>query len=97
MFGIFSKRRNKVKCVIALEGKMRQATRDLRAAIKSGAVDKSQFTKDQLKAIELGKCRIPGFAWHTNAQSAPANLQLVPLELHAKVPHINSVSLGIGR
>ncbi|USI73476.1 HNH endonuclease [Sphingomonas morindae] len=78
-------------------GQMRQATRDLRAAIRSGAVDKSQFTQDQLRSIEAGKASIPGFTWHHNAQSAPANMQLVPTELHNKVAHIGTVSLQEGK
>lgn len=75
---------------------MKQATLDLKDAINSGKVDASQFTSEQLKAINAGNPKIPKYTWHHNAQSAPNNMQLVPTKIHEEVSHIGEASLGKG-
>ena len=46
-------------------GQMRMATRDLREQINSGKISRSQFSPEQLKAIQSGMSKIPDHSWHT--------------------------------
>ena len=45
-------------------GQMRMATRDLREQINSGKISRSQFSPEQLKAIQSGRSKIPRLTWH---------------------------------
>ncbi|WP_240033540.1 HNH endonuclease [Neisseria lactamica] len=76
---------------------MRAATRSLRDAIEKGVIPKSNFTSTQLEDIMAGKRTINGYIWHHNAQSAPNNMQLVPLEIHDAVRHTGQNALKKGR
>lgn len=75
---------------------MRAATRQLRDDIKVGRVDGSQFTQEQIQAINKGEQSIPNLTWHHNAQSAPNNMQLVPRKIHEskKIPHSGEGSMN---
>lgn len=75
---------------------MRAATRDLRRAIESGKIPRSQFTARQLKDIESGKQTINGYTWHHNAQGSPNNMQLIPKAIHDAVLHTGQNSLKRG-
>ena len=44
-----------------------------------------------------GRKTINGYIWHHNAQSAPNNMQLVPLEIHDAVRHTGQNALKKGR
>lgn len=76
---------------------MRAATRSLRDAIEKGVISKSNFTSRQLKDIMTGRKTITGYIWHHNAQSAPNNMQLVPLAVHDAVRHTGQNALKQGR
>ena len=82
---------------LSTTGQMRAATRSLRDAIEKGAIPKSNFTSTQLEDIMAGKRTINGYIWHHNAQSAPNNMQLVPLEIHDAVRHTGQNALKKGR
>jgi hypothetical protein len=73
---------------------MRAATRSLRKDIKMGKVDATNFTLDQLSAINSGKAQIPGMTWHHDQQAR--RMQLVSQTKHQQTPHSGSVSLGKG-
>ena len=78
---------------------MRAATRALRDVINSGNVDSSQFTTNQINAINKGKAKIPNLTWHHNAQAAPNNMQLIPENIHntkngTGVPHSGEGSMS---
>ena len=79
---------------------MRAATRSLRDAIdaiEKGVISKPNFTSRQLKDIMTGRKPITGYIWHHNAQSAPNNMQLVPLAVHDAVRHTGQNALTQGR
>ena len=82
---------------LSTTGQMRAATRSLRDAIEKGVIPKSNFTSTQLEDIMAGKRTINGYIWHHNAQSAPNNMQLVPLEIHDAVRHTGQNALKKGR
>ena len=82
---------------LSTTGQMRAATRSLRDAIEKGVIPKSNFTSTQLEDIMAGKRTINGYIWHHNAQSAPNNIQLVPLEIHDAVRHTGQNALKKGR
>ncbi|QQB42981.1 HNH endonuclease [Kingella denitrificans] len=44
-------------------GQMRMATRDLREQINSGKISRSQFSPEQLKAIQSGRSKIPEYTY----------------------------------
>jgi len=50
-----------------------------------------------LKDIMAGRKTITGYIWHHNAQSAPNNMQLVPLAVHDTVRHTGQNALKQGR
>lgn len=76
-------------------GQMSQASKDMWNVIKDDPVAQSKFTSKQLKALEAGRARVPGYTWHHNAQSSPNNMQLVPDSIHSNktVPHTGQNSL----
>ncbi|WP_421522853.1 HNH endonuclease [Neisseria yangbaofengii] len=82
---------------LSTNGQMRAATRNLRDAIEKGVISKSNFTSRQLKDIMAGRKTITGYIWHHNAQSAPNNMQLVPLAIHDAVRHTGQTALKQGR
>ncbi len=68
------------------DGQMRMATRDLREQIKSNPQLKAQFKPEQLKAIEAGKDKIPGYTWHHHQDTG--RMQLVDSKTHNNTSHI---------
>ena len=71
------------------------ATRELRAAIRENPEMARQFTSDQLKAIESGQPRIPGYTWHHNQDGA--TLQLVERTPHRQTGHAGGRQATGGR
>ena len=51
------------------------ATKDLAEAIRKGQVRSSSFNPKQLKAIEKGESKIPGYTWHHHQDTG--RMQLV--------------------
>ena len=76
-------------------GQMSLATKDLDNQIKLGNVSKSQFTDAQLKAIESGKSKIPGYTWHHHQDTG--RMQLVPTDVHKKTGHIGGEKMDKGQ
>lgn len=76
-------------------GQMRLATKDLAEAIKRGEVRSSAFTTKQLKAIEKGKDKIPGYTWHHHQDTG--RMQLVPEEKHSPTGHIGGRAMDKGK
>jgi len=56
---------------------------------------KSNFTDEQLKAIEKGKAKIPDHTWHHHQDGK--TLQLVDQSTHAKTGHTGGRGLTGGR
>lgn len=69
----------------------RDATRNLRDAIRRKEVGIEQFSPEQLAAIEKGADKIPGFTWHHHQDLG--RMQLVPKGLHGKVGHMGGYAL----
>ena len=76
-------------------GQMRMATRDLREQINSGKISRSQFSPEQLKAIQSGKSKIPGYTWHHHQDSG--KMQLVPKGKHNEARHIDGDAMSKGK
>lgn len=76
-------------------GQMRMATRDLREQINSGKICRSQFSPEQLKAIQSGKSKIPGYTWHHHQDSG--RMQLVPKGKHNEARHIDGDAMSKGK
>jgi hypothetical protein len=70
---------------------MRAASKQLREALKTGALDKSKFTHIQLKAIEAGETRIPDCIWHHHQDTG--RMQLIPEDIHEQTRHIGGMSM----
>lgn len=70
---------------------MREATRQLRADIKSGKVNENEFTSKQIEDIKAGKSTIDGYTWHHDANNN--NLQLIPRNIHDSVKHVGETAL----
>ena len=75
-------------------GQMRMATRDLREQINSGKISRSQFSPEQLKAIQSGRSKIPGLTWHHHQDRG--RMQLVREGKH-KVGHIGGDAIHKGK
>ena len=76
-------------------GQMRMATRDLREQINSGKISRSQFSPDQLKAIQSGRSKIPGLTWHHHQDRG--RMQLVNEKLHSDTGHIGGDAIHKGK
>lgn len=76
-------------------GQMRMATRDLREQINSGKISRSQFSPEQLKAIQSGRSKIPGYTWHHHQDSG--RMQLVPKGKHNEARHIGGDAISKGK
>ncbi|WP_373962254.1 HNH endonuclease [Neisseria lactamica] len=76
-------------------GQMRLATKDLAEAIKRGKVRSSAFTTKQLKAIEKGKDKIPGYTWHHHQDTG--RMQLIRENLHHDTGHIGWRAMSKGK
>jgi hypothetical protein len=63
----------------------RDATRQLKDAIKADPNLGKQFTPDQIKAINAGEPKIPGYTWHHDPHNP--NLELVDSWTHSKTGH----------
>ena len=70
------------------------ATQDLREKINSGKISRSQFSPEQLKAIQSGKSKIPGYTWHHHQDRG--RMQLVREDKH-KVSHIGGDAINKGK
>ena len=75
-------------------GQMRMATRDLREQINSGKISRSQFLPEQLKAIQSGRSKIPGYTWHHHQDRG--RMQLLLEDKH-KVGHIGGDAINKGK
>jgi hypothetical protein len=67
------------------EQHMEAATRQLKADIAAGKVDKKLFNRTQLAKIEEGVRKIPGYTWHHHQHTG--RMQLVDEIVHAKTGH----------
>ncbi len=76
-------------------GQMRLATKDLAEAIQKGQVRKSSFNTEQLRAIEKGKAKIPGYTWHHHQDTG--RMQLIGEDLHHDTGHIGWEAMNKGR
>lgn len=70
---------------------MRAATRELRDAIRAGKVKASKFDAAQLRAIESGKAKIPGYTWHHHQHHG--RMQLIPERYHKLSGHVGGDKL----
>lgn len=70
------------------------ATRALREALGRGETLGVKFTRAQLRAIQGGGDKIPGYTWH---HASGMEMQLVPTVIHKKVTHIGSGAMRQGR
>jgi hypothetical protein len=70
---------------------MRSATQSLKDAIKNGSVRESQFTPQQLKAINAGEEKIPGYTWHHHQDVG--RMQLVKTDVHAQTGHVGGFDM----
>lgn len=70
---------------------MKEATNSLAAAIQRGEVSPTQFSTQQLKAIQHGSEKIPGFTWHHHQEFG--RMQLVPSDFHQAVGHSGGFKL----
>jgi filamentous hemagglutinin len=69
----------------------RAATRQLRANIENGVVNKKMFTDAQWLDIERGAADIDGFTWHHHQD--PGRMQLVPRTIHKDTGHFGGGAL----
>ena len=76
-------------------GQMRMATRDLREQINSGKINRSQFSPEQLKAIQSGRSKIPRLTWHHHQDRG--RMQLVRERAHNKAKHIGGDAMSKGK
>lgn len=76
-------------------GQMRMATRDLREQINSGKISRSQFSPEQLKAIQSGRSKIPELTWHHHQDRG--RMQLVNEKLHSDTGHIGGDAIHKGK
>ena len=65
---------------------MRLATKQLKADIASGKVDKNMFTKLQLDRIDDEVRKIPGYTWHHHQETG--RMQLIPEDVHEWIKHV---------
>ena len=80
---------------LSYSAQMKQATRDVFDAIKSGKIDSRQFTESQMLDIRNGAAKIGNYTWHHNAHNN--SLQLIPTKVHKAVSHIGEAALKEGR
>ena len=78
-----------------LQEQMRMATRDLREQINSGKISRSQFSPDQLKAIQSGRSKIPRLTWHHHQDRG--RMQLVRERDHNTAKHIGGDAMSKGK
>jgi filamentous hemagglutinin len=74
---------------------MRAATRQLKAEIEAGIVDKNMFTAEQLHDIKSGSYKIEGFTWHHHQDFG--RMQLIPEEIHSKTGHVGGFEMWGGK
>jgi hypothetical protein len=73
----------------------KHATNDLKQTLDENPVLKSNFTDEQLKAIEKGNAKIPDYTWHHH--QGGKTLQLVDQTLHSKTGHTGGRAVTGGR
>ncbi|GGS05643.1 eCIS core domain-containing protein [Deinococcus sedimenti] len=71
------------------------ATRELKAMIHSGKVDRSRFTAAQLQDIEKERQKITDYTWHHHQDFA--RMQLVKTFEHSKTGHLGGSKMWFGR
>ena len=76
-------------------GQMRMATRELREQINSGKISRSQFSPEQLKAIQSGRSKIPELTWHHHQDRG--RMQLVRERDHNTAKHIGGDAMSKGK
>lgn len=79
------------KTQAANDVQFREATSQLREAIKENQELGKQFTSEQLEAIEHGDSKIPGLTWHHDTETG--KLVLVDSEVHENNRHTGGDSL----
>ena len=77
--------------LMSRDAHMRAATRQLRADIEAGIIDKSLFTSEELKHIKSGLEKIGDYTWHHHQDTG--RMQLVPTNIHNWVKHVGSFDL----
>lgn len=73
----------------------KEATVQLKEAIRSGQINKSVFDSNQLNAIENELEKIPGFTWHHHQDFG--RMQLVPQDIHGPTTHIGGFRMREGQ
>jgi DNase/tRNase domain of colicin-like bacteriocin len=73
----------------------KHATKDLKQTLEENPILKSNFTDEQLKAIEKGNAKIPDYTWHHHQDGK--TLQLVDQTLHSKTGHTGGRAVTGGR
>ncbi|PFX11140.1 hypothetical protein AWC38_SpisGene25349 [Stylophora pistillata] len=68
---------------------MSEATKDLKAQIQSGNVNRNKFTEKQLKDIFAGKIKIDGYTWHHHQDLG--RMQLIEEKIHQKTAHVGGM------
>ncbi|WP_241900092.1 eCIS core domain-containing protein [Deinococcus sp. UR1] len=85
--------------VASQKGKDKQhyeaATRELKAMIHSGKVERSRFTATQLQDIEKERQKITDYTWHHHQDFA--RMQLVRTFEHSKTGHLGGSKMWFGR
>jgi len=71
------------------------ATRALRDNIQRGVVSGKNFTAAQIRAINSGRSKIPGFTWHHHQRTG--RMQLVPTTYHNGARHVGWESMHRGQ
>lgn len=71
-----------------------ECIKQLQKAIKNGSVDKSIFTKKQLKQIDEGEVNISGLRWHYH--QVTGKIQLVDAFIHDFAGHLGGRELWAG-
>jgi hypothetical protein len=76
------------------EAHMRAGTRQLRADIEAGVIDKNMFSEKQLTQIKSGLYKIEGYTWHHHQDLG--RMQLVPTDIHKEVKHVEGFEMWGG-
>ena len=79
----------------AFKSRCGMATRDLCEQINSGKISRSQFSPEQLKAIQGGKSKIPEYTWHHHQDRG--RMQLVNEKIHSDTGHIGGDAMHKGK
>ncbi|MDR0695640.1 MAG: HNH endonuclease [Holosporales bacterium] len=76
---------------MAPDAHKRAATRQLKADIDAGKIDRKLFNEIEWEHIRSGKARIGNYTWHHHQN--PGRMQLVPTEIHEGTGHFGGNAL----